>query len=78
MSDALVTFSEVSKTFRTGFLMRPQRVLEKLSLRVEAGHVYGLLGPNGAGKTTTLKLLMGLLRTDAGEVRVLGLQWLRA
>ncbi|MGX1760067.1 alpha/beta fold hydrolase [Streptomyces lydicus] len=43
-----------------------------LSFRVERGQVLGLLGPNGAGKTTTLRMLMGLIRPDEGEIRVFG------
>ncbi|MBK3521882.1 MULTISPECIES: alpha/beta fold hydrolase [Streptomyces] len=43
-----------------------------LSFRVERGQVLGLLGPNGAGKTTTLRMLMGLIRPDDGEIRVFG------
>ncbi|MFF9377868.1 CocE/NonD family hydrolase [Streptomyces griseoluteus] len=43
-----------------------------LAFRVEKGQVLGLLGPNGAGKTTTLRMLMGLIRPDAGEIRVFG------
>ncbi|MGW5862061.1 alpha/beta fold hydrolase [Streptomyces sp. NPDC055239] len=43
-----------------------------LSFSVEKGQVLGLLGPNGAGKTTTLRMLMGLIRPDAGEIRVFG------
>ncbi|PHQ52529.1 ABC transporter ATP-binding protein [Streptomyces cinnamoneus] len=43
-----------------------------LSFRVERGQVLGLLGPNGAGKTTTLRMLMGLIRPDAGEIHVFG------
>ncbi|MFF4649026.1 alpha/beta fold hydrolase [Streptomyces sp. NPDC001380] len=43
-----------------------------LSFRVEQGQVVGLLGPNGAGKTTTLRMLMGLIRPDSGEIRVFG------
>ncbi|MFE0252600.1 CocE/NonD family hydrolase [Streptomyces sp. NPDC059010] len=43
-----------------------------LSFRVEKGQVLGLLGPNGAGKTTSLRMLMGLIKPDAGEVRVFG------
>jgi ABC-2 type transport system ATP-binding protein len=43
-----------------------------LSFRVEKGQVLGLLGPNGAGKTTTLRMLMGLIGPDAGEIRVFG------
>jgi ABC-2 type transport system ATP-binding protein len=44
-----------------------------LTLRVEEGAVFGFLGPNGAGKTTTLRVLLGLVRPDAGRVSVLGL-----
>ncbi|MCX4449085.1 alpha/beta fold hydrolase [Streptomyces sp. NBC_01789] len=43
-----------------------------LSFRVEKGQVLGLLGPNGAGKTTTLRMLMGLITPDDGEIRVFG------
>jgi ABC-2 type transport system ATP-binding protein len=46
--------------------------VRELSFRVEKGQVLGLLGPNGAGKTTTLRMLMGLIRPDAGEIRVFG------
>ncbi len=46
--------------------------LEDLSLDVAEGEVFGFLGPNGAGKTTTIRLLLGLLRPDAGEISVLG------
>ncbi|MFE7772991.1 alpha/beta fold hydrolase [Streptomyces sp. NPDC057445] len=43
-----------------------------LSFRVQKGQVLGLLGPNGAGKTTTLRMLMGLITPDDGEIRVFG------
>ncbi|MGW4029171.1 alpha/beta fold hydrolase [Streptomyces sp. NPDC004838] len=46
--------------------------VKDLSFRVEKGQVLGLLGPNGAGKTTTLRMLMGLIRPDEGEIRVFG------
>ncbi|GAA1413822.1 CocE/NonD family hydrolase [Streptomyces thermospinosisporus] len=46
--------------------------VQDLSFRVERGQVLGLLGPNGAGKTTTLRMLMGLIQPDAGEIRVFG------
>ncbi|WP_189261348.1 CocE/NonD family hydrolase [Streptomyces fuscichromogenes] len=46
--------------------------VRELSFRVERGQVLGLLGPNGAGKTTTLRMLMGLIKPDGGEVRVFG------
>ncbi len=46
--------------------------LDGLDLQVEAGEVHGFLGPNGAGKSTTIRILLGLLRADAGAVRLLG------
>jgi ABC-2 type transport system ATP-binding protein len=46
--------------------------LDGLDLHVRPGEVHGFLGPNGAGKTTTIRVLLGLLRADAGTVRLLG------
>ncbi|MYT17070.1 ABC-2 type transport system ATP-binding protein [Streptomyces sp. SceaMP-e96] len=46
--------------------------VRELSFRVEKGQVLGLLGPNGAGKTTTLRMLMGLITPDEGEIRIFG------
>jgi len=43
-----------------------------VSFRAETGQVVGLLGPNGAGKTTVIRMLLGLIRPDAGEVRLFG------
>ena len=43
-----------------------------LDLAVPEGCIYGFLGPNGAGKSTTLKMILGLVRPTAGEIRVLG------
>ncbi|WIV53926.1 ABC transporter ATP-binding protein [Amycolatopsis nalaikhensis] len=48
------------------------QALDGLDLTVETGEVHGFLGPNGAGKTTTLRVLLGLLRADSGEMRLLG------
>jgi ABC-2 type transport system ATP-binding protein len=50
----------------------PTRALDGLDLTVEPGEVHGFLGPNGSGKTTTIRVLLGLLRADAGDVRLLG------
>ena len=46
--------------------------LDSVDLEVEQGEVFGFIGPNGAGKTTTLRILLGLLRKNAGNVSVLG------
>ena len=48
------------------------RALDGLDLSVKGGEVHGFLGPNGAGKSTTLRVLLGLMRKDSGEVRLLG------
>ena len=48
------------------------RALDGLDLTVSEGEVHGFLGPNGAGKSTTIRVLLGLLRKDAGDVRLLG------
>ena len=48
------------------------RALDGLDLTVAHGEVHGFLGPNGAGKTTTLRILLGLLRADAGTALLLG------
>src|SRR3972149_8236140 len=44
--------------------------LNALDLQVEESSIMSLIGPNGAGKTTTIKIILGLLRPDSGEVRV--------
>ncbi|MCT9931186.1 ABC transporter ATP-binding protein [Planotetraspora sp. A-T 1434] len=65
MTDA-ISVARLVKTFgRT-------RALDGLDLVVRTGEVHGFLGPNGAGKTTTIRVLLGLLRADAGQARVLG------
>jgi ABC-2 type transport system ATP-binding protein len=48
------------------------KALDGLELQVAPGEVHGFLGPNGAGKSTTIRVLLGLLRADAGTVRLLG------
>lgn len=48
------------------------KAVDGLNLEVKAGEIYGFLGPNGAGKTTTIKMIVGLLRPDAGTIVVNG------
>jgi ABC-2 type transport system ATP-binding protein len=48
------------------------RALDGLDLVVRTGEVHGVLGPNGAGKSTTIRVLLGLMRADSGEARLLG------
>jgi len=69
---ALATY-ELTKDFAVGFWRkRPYRALDRLTLGVEQGEVFGFLGPNGAGKTTTLKLLMRLVFPTSGRAEILG------
>jgi ABC-2 type transport system ATP-binding protein len=69
---ALATF-ELTKDYAVGFWRkRPYRALDRLSLTVQPGEVFGFLGPNGAGKTTTLKLLMQLVYPTSGRAEILG------
>ncbi len=70
---AIVEIDNLSKDYELGFWRkRKVRALDKLSLTVEAGEIFGFLGANGAGKTTTLKLLMRLIFPTEGNARILG------
>ncbi|MEV4662756.1 ABC transporter ATP-binding protein [Micromonospora echinofusca] len=60
----VISIDDLVKTFGS------VRALDGLDLTVEAGEVHGFLGPNGSGKSTTIRVLLGLLRRDAGDVRV--------
>ncbi len=48
------------------------KVVDNISLEVNAGEICGFLGPNGAGKTTTIKMILGLLNIDEGEIKING------
>src|ERR671928_1398181 len=68
-----VEINELTKDYEVGFLRkRKVRALDRLSLAVGRGEIFGFLGANGAGKTTTLKLLMRLIYPTAGGARILG------
>ena len=49
------------------------QVVDRVSLQVERGEIFGMVGPNGAGKTTAIECIEGLRQPDGGLVRVLGL-----
>jgi ABC-2 type transport system ATP-binding protein len=64
---------DLTKDYAVGFWRkRPKRALDRLSLEVQPGEVFGFLGPNGAGKTTTLKLLLRLVFPTSGSATLLG------
>lgn len=69
---AVIETKELSKVYKD-FWGRPRhKGLDRLSISIEPGEVFGLLGPNGSGKTTTFKLLLGLIFPSSGEARLLG------
>jgi len=63
MSDVALETQDLTKRFGS------RTAVDRLSLRVERGDIYGFLGPNGAGKSTTLRMLLGLVRPTSGVVR---------
>ncbi|GAA4682343.1 CocE/NonD family hydrolase [Nocardioides nanhaiensis] len=67
LEDVPLVVEGLVKAYRNGF-----RAVDGVSWRAERGQVVGLLGPNGAGKTTTMRMLVGLIRADAGTVHVHG------
>ncbi|MDG9716754.1 CocE/NonD family hydrolase [Streptomyces sp. DH24] len=69
LADVPLQITDLSKRYAKS---SDRYAVRDLSFRVERGQVLGLLGPNGAGKTTTLRMLMGLITPDAGEIRVFG------
>lgn len=66
MPDTVIATRDLGKAFRG------KPALRGVSLDVEQGSVYAFLGPNGAGKTTTIRLLLGLMRPDAGTLELFG------
>ncbi|MGR3937457.1 alpha/beta fold hydrolase [Streptomyces sp. BRA346] len=69
LTDVPLQITDLSKRYAKS---ADRYAVRDLSFRVEKGQVLGLLGPNGAGKTTTLRMLMGLISPDGGEIRVFG------
>lgn len=66
MNEAILRLDKVVREF-------PGFVLDRVSFTLQPGYVMGLVGPNGAGKTTTIKLILGLLRAQAGTITVFGM-----
>lgn len=66
MGKVILEIKEVSKSFGKS------KIIDKINLKVEEGEVYGFVGPNGAGKTTTIKMILGLLSIDEGNIIING------
>jgi len=61
-----IEISKLTKSFGR------QKALDGVDLTVKEGEIYGFIGPNGAGKSTTIRILLGMLRKDSGNVKLLG------
>ena len=66
MKNSILEIKNVSKYFGR------KKVIDNINLSVNPGEIYGFLGPNGAGKTTTIKMILGLLYIDEGEILING------
>lgn len=64
----MLEIKNLSKTYSGG----DKKAVDNISFKVEKGEVFGFLGPNGAGKTTSIKMIVGLLRPDLGQVKIKG------
>jgi ABC-2 type transport system ATP-binding protein len=65
----VIELANISKSYNRGKI----KAVDNLNLTVKPGEIFGFLGPNGAGKTTTIKMIVGLLRPDAGRITVEGI-----
>ena len=73
MKSIVLETKALTKTFRGN----DEKALDRVSLRIPEGCVYGLLGPNGAGKSTLLKIITGMVQPDEGQVLFKGQPWSR-
>ncbi len=64
----MLQINHVSKSYQKGAV----KAVDDLNLEVKPGEIFGFLGPNGAGKTTTIKMVVGLLKQDSGQIVVNG------
>ena len=63
---AIIQIKDLTKSFGKF------KALDRVNLTVEKGEIHGFIGPNGAGKSTTIRVLLGMLQADAGEVMIFG------
>jgi ABC-2 type transport system ATP-binding protein len=68
----MIQVQDLAKTYRIGFWMKKVEALRGVSFEVRPGDLFGFIGPNGAGKSTTIKILLGLLKADAGAATLMG------
>ena len=68
MSDVALQTEQLTKRFRA------RTAVDRLTMRVERGDIYGFLGPNGAGKSTLMNILTGLHKQDKGTIKINGVE----
>jgi ABC-2 type transport system ATP-binding protein len=64
--DKAIVIEDLSKIYKNN------RGIQNLNLEIDRGEIFGFLGPNGAGKTTTMKIMVGLMKADKGDIRING------
>jgi len=67
-----INIENISKTFVTSFTRKKTPAVQAVFLNIKQGEIFGIVGPNGAGKSTVLKMLMGFIRPDKGEILLAG------
>jgi ABC-2 type transport system ATP-binding protein len=70
--EPVLEVSHVARSYRASLSRKKYWILRDLSFSLQEGELFGFIGPNGAGKTTTIKLIMDLVRPDAGAIRLFG------
>ena len=60
----MLAINNISKNYKS------VRAVNNISLNVKTGDIYGFLGPNGAGKTTTIRMIMGIIKPDTGNIKI--------
>ncbi|HRD23385.1 MAG TPA: ABC transporter ATP-binding protein [Candidatus Hydrothermia bacterium] len=68
----VVEVTNICKTFKGDLFQKPFSALKDISFEIEKGESFGLIGVNGAGKSTTIKIILGVIFPDSGEVKILG------
>jgi ABC-2 type transport system ATP-binding protein len=63
-----ISIESISKTYNPGLFKKNVQAVKDLTLDIKKGEIYGLIGPNGAGKSTTIRVLLGLIRPDKGDI----------
>lgn len=72
MAETILKIEGLEKTYRHFFWSAKESALKGISFEVTRGTIFGLVGPNGAGKTTTIKLILGLIKPDRGDISLFG------